>query len=56
MVDLHPSYAELVKADRELKLCGYYVYRFGATELCGEVAKHLVASLFDDLFRKHSIL
>jgi len=49
-------YAELVKADRELKLCGYDVYRFGAAELCGETGKHLVASFLDDLFRKHSIL
>lgn len=48
-------YAELVKSDRELKLCGYDVYRFGATELCGPMGKQLVSSFFDDLFRKHSI-
>ena len=49
-------YAELVKADRELKLCGYDVYRFGAAELCGKTGKHLVAAFLDDLFRKHGVL
>ncbi|MXW48874.1 MAG: hypothetical protein F4X81_02165 [Gammaproteobacteria bacterium] len=49
-------YAELAKADRELKLCGYDVYRFGATELRGETGKQLVASFLDDLFRKHGVL
>ena len=49
-------YAELAKADRELKLCGYDVYRFGASELCGELGKQLVASFLDDLFHKHNVL
>lgn len=49
-------YAELSKADRGLKLCGYDVYRFGAAELCGESGKQLVAAFLDDLFRKHSVL
>lgn len=49
-------YAELVQADRDLKLCGYDVYRFGASELCGETGKQLVASFLDDLFRKHSVI
>lgn len=49
-------YAELAKADRELKLCGYDVYRFGAAELCGPVGKQRIVSFLDDLFRKHSIL
>ena len=38
-------YAELVYADRELKLCGYDVYRFGASELkggTGQAARRLV--------------
>ncbi|MDE0189735.1 MAG: hypothetical protein OXQ90_00115 [Gammaproteobacteria bacterium] len=48
-------YAELTRADRELKLCGYDVYRFGAAELCGEPGNRLVASFLDDLFRKHSV-
>ncbi len=49
-------YAELAKADRELKLCGYDVYRFGGAELCGETGKRLVASFLDDLFCKHNVL
>ena len=48
-------YAELVKADRELKLCGYEVYRFGASELEGNAGRRLVGSFFDNLFRKHGI-
>ena len=48
-------YAELAKADRELKLCGYDVYRFGAAELCGEAGRQVVRSFLDDLFRKHSV-
>ena len=48
-------YAELAYADRELKLCGYYVYRFGASELQGDAGRRLVASFFDELFRKHGI-
>ena len=49
-------YAELVYADRELKLCGYDVYRFGASELKGGTGRRLVASFFDELFRKHGIV
>jgi very-short-patch-repair endonuclease len=30
-----PAYAEMVKADRDLRLLGYEVYRFGANELVG---------------------
>ena len=48
-------YANLVKADRELKLYGYEVYRFGTSELNGNDGKQLVASFFDDLFRKHGV-
>ena len=48
-------YAELVRADRELKLRGYEVYRFGASELHGSAGKRLVASFFEELFRKHGI-
>lgn len=49
-------YAEMAKTDRELKLCGYDVYHFGAAELCGEAGKQAVCRFLDDLFRKHSIL
>ena len=48
-------YAGLARADRELKLCGYDVYRFGADELQGDAGKRLVAPFFDELFRKHGI-
>ena len=48
-------YAQLAQADRELKLCGYDVYRFGASELQGDAGRRLVASFFDDLFQKHEI-
>ena len=48
-------YAELAYADRELKLCGYDVYRFGAYELQGDAGRRLVASFFDELFRKHGV-
>ena len=48
-------YAELAYADRELKLCGYDVYHFGAYELQGDAGRRLVALFFDELFRKHGI-
>ncbi len=48
-------YAELACADRELKLCGYDVYRFGAYELQGDAGRRIVGSFFDELFRKHGI-
>ena len=48
-------YAELACADRELKLCGYDVYRFGASELEGDAGRRLVALFFDELFRKHGV-
>ena len=48
-------YAAMAKADRELKLCGYDVYRFGVVELSGNAGKQVVASFFDDLFRRHGI-
>ena len=49
-------YADLAHADRELKLCGYEVYRFGAYELQGDAGSRLVVSFFDRLFRKHGIV
>ena len=48
-------YAELAYSDRELKLCGYDVYHFGAYELQGDAGRRLVGSFFDELFRKHGI-
>jgi very-short-patch-repair endonuclease len=49
-------YAELAAADRDLKLAGYEVFRFGAEELKSESATHLVKTFFERLFRRHTIL
>jgi hypothetical protein len=46
----------MVAADRELKLAGYEVFRFGAEELHGEVAHETVKRFFDALFRKFGVL
>jgi hypothetical protein len=47
------KYAEMVCADRELKLAGYDVYRFGGAELFGPDAENLVFSFFNQLFTKY---
>jgi AbiJ N-terminal domain 3 len=55
----HPSlkiYADMVSADRELRLAGYEVYRFGANELVGEGAESRIADFFEKLFRLHRVL
>lgn len=47
-------YGEMVSADRDLKLDGYEVYRFGGSELqarCDE----LVETFFRRLFKKHGV-
>lgn len=47
-------YAKMVAGDRELRLAGYEVYRFGGAELQpGPKAEHLVRSFFNSLFTKH---
>jgi very-short-patch-repair endonuclease len=54
----HPSlkvYADMVSADRELRLAGYEVYRFGANELVGEGAESRIADFFEKLFRLHRV-
>ncbi|MDX8530080.1 hypothetical protein RFM41_12075 [Mesorhizobium sp. VK25A] len=48
-------YADMVSADRELRLAGYEVYRFGANELVGSGAEARVTDFFDKLFRLHRI-
>jgi very-short-patch-repair endonuclease len=49
-------YASLVAADREMRILGYEIYRFGGAELREEnEALKIVASFFDDLFKKHQI-
>lgn len=49
------KYAEMVSADRSLRLTGYEIYRFGGYELQGEDGKNLVEKFFRDLFQKHGI-
>jgi len=49
-------YAEMVAADRELKLRGYEVYRFGGYELQGDPGKQVVEDFFRKLFVRHGLL
>lgn len=48
-------YAEMVSADRDLRLAGYEVYRFGGAELSGDSGKSLLQHFFSRLFEKHDI-
>lgn len=48
-------YAQMVEADRQLRLCGYEVFRFGGAELQGDGAAEAVAAFFKRLFEKHRI-
>jgi hypothetical protein len=48
-------YAELAAADRELKLSGYEVFRFGTEELRGESATLPVKRFFEQLFRRYDV-
>ena len=50
------QYADGARADRELKLAGYEVFRFGATELQDlDSARALVGQFFTDLFRHYGV-
>ena len=49
-------YAEMVKADRALRLKGYEVYRFGGYEFLDENnAKQMICEFFDKLFERYEI-
>lgn len=48
-------YAQMVQADRELKLSGYEVFRFGAAELQVPTAKADIKAFFDGLFKRYSV-
>lgn len=49
------QYAEMVAEDRELRLRGYEVYRFGGYELKDKArASHLISSFFDSLAERHA--
>ncbi len=50
------QYADGVRGDRELKLAGYEVFRFGATELQDmKQARSLLQAFFADLFRRFGV-
>ncbi len=46
-------YAEMVSADRELRLAGYEVYRFGANELVGSQAVATIERFFNGLWTRY---
>ena len=50
------KYAEMVAADRDLKLRGYEVYRFGANEVVGPQSAALIGAFFERLFEKHQVI
>lgn len=56
------KYAEMAAEDRQLRLAGYELYRFGGAEFSdatlntiGPVAKQVAADFFQQLFEKHHI-
>ncbi len=48
------KYADMVKADRELRILGYDVYRFGGQEFV-DLNPAMVTDFFDKLLAKHGI-
>ncbi len=51
-----PAYAEMVSADRDLRLAGYEIYRFGANELVGAEASTVIESFFDQLWELQKLI
>ena len=49
-------HADMVAADRDLRLAGYEVYRFGANELTGHGSAERIEAFFRRLLRKHAVL
>ena len=49
------KYAEMAAEDRALRLAGYEVYRFGATELDEEHGPGVVSAFVERLFKRHRI-
>ena len=49
------AYAEMVAADRDLRLAGYEIFRFGSNELVGAAAVKLIERFFDRLWNRHKI-
>jgi very-short-patch-repair endonuclease len=48
-------YAAMMAADRELRLAGYDIYRFGAVELSGERGYTVATEFFEGLFKLHHV-
>lgn len=48
-------YAELVRSDRDLRLLGYEVYRFGGAELIVDSGEQTVRRFFDALFHRRGV-
>lgn len=48
-------YAQMVRGDRELKLAGYEVFRFGAADLQVPTAKEDVKAFFEALFNRYGV-
>lgn len=49
-------YAKMAAADRDLKLAGYHVFRFGAEELQIEGGPGIVGEFFSSLFKRFGVL
>jgi hypothetical protein len=50
------KYAKLTSADRDMRLLGYDIYRFGGAELKDRIASvQLVGCFFDSLFKKYQV-
>lgn len=49
------KYAETMRSDRELRLAGYEVYRFGGAELQNDNATETVKTFFTELFQRHGV-
>ncbi|QGM97257.1 hypothetical protein [Methylocystis parvus] len=47
------AYAEMVTADRDLRLAGYEIYRFGSNELVGAGAPLVIENFFKRLWALH---
>lgn len=50
------TYAEMVAADRDLRLAGYDVYRFGGHELAAESSVETIIKFFERLFAKYRVV
>jgi very-short-patch-repair endonuclease len=48
-------YSHMAKADRELKLAGYEVFRFGTAELQAPTAKTDVKAFFEAMFERYGV-